>query len=204
MQTRIITLIAWACLSSASLFGCGGGDDSSGSNAGAGGTTGTGGGSNNGTGGLLSTGCYTAFDYSTYTPGATARTLTTDVQPIFAVSCAISSACHLTSSSTIQHPFLGPPSGTTPTPDQIAAIRSEIVGVKAIEFPSANMVTAGDPGNSWLMLKVDTPIANTISCSCPSSNLAPGCGTPMPQGGPALAADKKAIIRDWIKGGATL
>src|SRR5262252_7544978 len=63
VQTRIITFIAWACLSGASLFGCSGGDDSSG----AGGMAGS-----NGTGGIQSTGCYTTFNYGSYTPGATA------------------------------------------------------------------------------------------------------------------------------------
>lgn len=199
MQTRIITLIAWACLSGASLFGCSGGDDSS--NPGTGGSGG--GGGSNGTGGIQSTGCYSGFDYGSYTPGATARTLTTDVVPIFTVSCALA-GCHATGST---HPFLGPGNGMTPTSAQIMAIRSELVGVTALEFPSAKLVVAGDPANSWLMLKVDASPSGSISCSCPSNSLTVAtlpCGTSMPQGGPQLGADKRGLIRDWIKGGATL
>jgi hypothetical protein len=82
---------------------------------------------------------------------------------------------------------------------------AEIVGKKAVEAPTADLVNSGDPANSWLMMKVDQA-GSTITCAglCPSSSLANGCGLPMPQGFPQLSAAQRGIIRDWIKGGATL
>jgi hypothetical protein len=78
----------------------------------------------------------------------------------------------------------------------------EIVGKKAVEAPTIDYVTSGDPANSWLMMKVDeSGLSITCTGLCQGSV---GCGTPMPQGFPQLTSAQRGIIRDWIKAGAPM
>jgi hypothetical protein len=76
------------------------------------------------------------------------------------------------------------------TPDH--AYRS-IVGVRAVEAPSLPLVLAGDPGRSYLYVKV---------AGWPGNGPNPIVGARMPFGQPALAAHDLATLRDWIAEGA--
>lgn len=84
--------------------------------------------------------------------------------------------------------------GVNPSLDLTAA-RSydDLVGVRALEDPRLYRVVAGDPGKSFLYLKLgaDAPIADI-----------PAIGTRMPPQAPPIPAADMAIVRDWILGGA--
>ena len=69
----------------------------------------------------------------------------------------------------------------------------DLVGVEALEDPRLYRVVAGDPGKSFLYLKVggEAPIFDI-----------PAIGTRMPPQAPPIAAADLATIRDWILGGA--
>jgi len=137
------------------------------------------------------------FDYSTYMVGATARTLTTDVMPIFTTSCAISLACHLSGSP--NPPNLGGPADTP------ATVHAAIVGMTTTEVASMKYVVAGAPESSYLMRKVEDAVPGcNLTCTAPASSpmACSGAIGRMPQGGPYLDPDKQSVIRDWIKQGA--
>ena len=71
-----------------------------------------------------------------------------------------------------------------------------LVGVPSTENPSMNRVEPGDPGNSWLMYKLDgTQGWFTGTCS------GGFCGSQMPLGG-ELSVDVRDAIRFWIASGA--
>lgn len=69
----------------------------------------------------------------------------------------------------------------------------DLVGVQALEDPRLYRVVAGDPGKSFLYLKIggDPPIFDI-----------PAIGTRMPPQSPPIAAEDMELIRDWILGGA--
>lgn len=62
-----------------------------------------------------------------------------------------------------------------------------LVGVPSTEVPSILRVKPGDPGNSYLIQKLEGHAA---------------VGAQMPFGGPPLPADTIAVIRQWISDGA--
>ncbi len=70
-----------------------------------------------------------------------------------------------------------------------------LVGVASEENPSMNLVTAGDPGDSWLVHKVYGAVCG-YSCD-PSL----GCGGQMPFGG-SLGETQRATLVAWIEAGA--
>ncbi len=68
-----------------------------------------------------------------------------------------------------------------------------LVGIRAVEDPTLYRVVAGDPGKSFLYLKVggNPPIFDI-----------PAIGGRMPPGQPPIAEADRNLIRDWILGGA--
>jgi hypothetical protein len=218
VQTRIFHFIAWACLSSVSFLACSSGDDSA--PTGAGGSTGTGGGgiggsgtatggsSGGGTGGSSGGGlpstCAT-FNYAGYTAGTTARTLKADVWPIFQSAGCATSGCH--ANGGIQHPYLGVLGNTNPSNTDLTNIMNEL-GKNSTEATGAKLLVAGDPANSWLMLKLDQNPDPGCNAICSMSNQTPSpplpkCGSRMPQTSlTGLPAAQLTTVRDWIKQGA--
>jgi hypothetical protein len=136
------------------------------------------------------------FNYATYMPASTSLTLANDIMPIFAANCALATACH--SKGTAMPPVLGDVPGMMTT--TAADVSAAIVGVKSVEVPALNFVTAGDPQNSYLMRKVesDNPGCGLACTSTPPA----GCMTRMPNGATPLSAADQGKIRDWIKAGA--
>jgi len=68
-----------------------------------------------------------------------------------------------------------------------------LVGVEALLDPTLYRVVAGDPGKSFLYLKLGgDPVVADI----------PGIGTRMPPRADPIAAEDLATVRDWILGGA--
>jgi len=69
---------------------------------------------------------------------------------------------------------------------------ANLVGVASQELPSMSRVAAGDPDNSYLLLKI-----------IGTHQDADGSGARMPFGGPYLEDDMVGNIRDWIEAGAS-
>jgi hypothetical protein len=128
----------------------------------------------------------------------------TDVMPIFMTSCATGSGgtCHT--------------SGANATPNSLslagtpASVIAALVGQMAGLEPNMNLVTAGDPANSFLMHKIDGD-ACTLAAVCNTSTYKaayPDCGSNMPMPVPPattsslLPVAQRDTIRAWIKQGA--
>jgi hypothetical protein len=118
-------------------------------------------------------------------------------------------------------PFLGiAAQAGTPTAEQLASIIATSVGQPAVGQlslidsttmvgnPKMNIVTAGDPMNSFMMYKLDgsfptTPTnGNEVTCSTLACVATMTCGEAMPNGGPALSSTTRDTIRRWIAQGA--
>lgn len=69
----------------------------------------------------------------------------------------------------------------------------DLVGIRALEDPRLYRVVAGDPGKSFLYLKIGGE---------PAIFDIPAIGTRMPPGAPPIAQEDIDLVRDWILGGA--
>ncbi len=127
-----------------------------------------------------------------------------DVMPIFKRSCSAGSAmCHGDPSVATNgkgtggnRAYLGPPySAGDPT-----TILAGLVGQPSVEDPSMNVVTAGSPTSSYLMLKMDGALA-PLAAACASGALGQ-CGASMPMGGQLLPQATRDTVRAWIAQGA--
>jgi len=122
---------------------------------------------------LLNTPTVTNADFVVVNPVApVAVDYTSEVQPIFNGRCI---GCHSGSSA---------PQGLKL---DSANSFSNLVNVASHEVPSLKRVKPGDPGNSYLVQKIE----GTASV-----------GSRMPLGGSPLSADQIALIRRWISEGA--
>lgn len=86
------------------------------------------------------------------------------------------------------HPFVNPSLNLQPGKSY-----ASLVGIRALEDPRLYRVVAGDPGRSFLFLKVggNPPIADI-----------PAIGGRMPPSSPPIASSDLALIRTWIEQGA--
>lgn len=111
----------------------------------------------------------------TDTPAA-APTFSGDIEPLFARNCA-SSGCH---------------GGPTPTGLDLSdgVAYGAIVAVPSVQLPTMNLVTAGDPAESYLLLKLKDEQA-----------AAGGAGDVMPPGF-GLAQTDIDRVEAWIAAGA--
>jgi hypothetical protein len=133
-------------------------------------------------------------------------TFSKNVLPIFQTSCAAGTGgtCHV--------------SGQNATPGGLflggamegSAIVARLVGMKSGEEPNMNLVTAGDPTNSYLMHKMDGD-ACTLAAQCNMGQFKaayPDCGSTMPMPVPPattsqlLSTSQRDTVRAWIKQGA--
>jgi CHRD domain/Bacterial Ig domain len=105
--------------------------------------------------------------------GVAAFTFTEIQTQILNVSCA-SAGCH--SGAT-------PPAGL----DLTASAFARLVNVASVEVPSLRRIVPGDPGNSYLIQKIEGTAA---------------VGARMPFGGPFLDATTISRIRAWVSAGA--
>jgi len=154
------------------LFGCGGGESSSGTSA--------------------------CFDYSKFQGTTPTVSFKTDVLPVFRNSCALSGSCHGDQGAPETQPYLGPPnSAGVPSDTDIKAIFDKNVNVESLKAKGMKIVKPSDPDNSFLMHKMDSSLAcDAVTCD------GTACGQPMPLGTPTLAQDKRDIVRRWIAQGA--
>lgn len=179
---------------------------SSGGSAGSGGTTSTGGvgGSTGGSAGTGGTGQGDAgcpkFDYTNYNP-TMSPTLKNDIQPIFTISCALSSSCHQTGSS--HHPNLGPSSfqldGGKPN-DMVLQMMLTELNKPSVEVAGRNIAVSGKPEDSYLLNKIEgTNNCSGFVCMGPDK-----CGIQMPDPSTPLEPAQISLIRAWIKKGMQL
>jgi len=136
------------------------------------------------------------FDPAKYQASGT-PSFRADIQPLLAVSCALSTACHgVDRGAGPQHkPFLGPKVGVAPDAPMLSAIRSDLLG-PAERAPRLARVHPGRPGESFLLHKLEG------RQSCPGVECPQGCGTRMPMVGDPLSPAEITTIRDWILQGA--
>ena len=126
-----------------------------------------------------------------------------DVVPILSGTCAVSDGCHGVPSVVAEaRPFLGFASSDA----GMAAAQTIIdglVGVKSREDLTMNLVTAGDPSQSFLMHKIDDDQCTLISQCMMDPSFRPNCGVFMPYQYPdILDVGTRDVIRRWIKQGA--
>jgi hypothetical protein len=177
-------------------------DDSGGSSSSSGGS-GEGGGEESGTG------CTAVVSTANLTTPTVS--LKTDILPIFQISCGISgSTCHGMFQGGMQNLYLAEQLSAMDGDGDAGAIVKGIVGVKSVEDPSMNIVTAGDPTNSFLMHKIDGDQCTLASqCEAPDGAIFMGnttvpvpCGQNMPYLNSMLTTAELDTIRRWIAQGA--
>jgi len=139
-----------------------------------------------------------------------------DVMPIFPANCSSSTICHgQTGNSSAEDLYLGLGAGEgTDGPADIAAVYAGLVGVKSLEDPSMNLVTAGDLESSYLWHKIsgDQNSDPTVTAGCapaaaganPCSDCVTGapCGVQMPFAA-TLAPSAICTLQNWIQQGAS-
>jgi hypothetical protein len=142
--------------------------------------------------------------------GTVAVSFSTDVMPVFAKSCTLSSVCHgQMNNAPEENLYLGPNYGGT-NADADAVYRM-LVGVPSKEDPSMSLVAAGDTSGSYLWHKVIGD-QNTLAADCAKATMAcydctasTPCGTLMPYLGEPLEVDTPeylCTIESWISEGA--
>jgi len=144
------------------------------------------------------------FDYAYYQPQSASLTLETDILPIIARSCALSTSCH--KSGTTNPLSLGPGlvDGDAVATDAVLADISTSLGMPAVEVPDWLRVRKGDPERSYLMRKLDgSQRCGDLACVVVVGSSKP-CGERMPGGDSALPLEPDELkrMRDWIKQGA--
>jgi hypothetical protein len=127
------------------------------------------------------------FDYSSF-DGSSPATGFAAVAPIFQNSCGLSTGCHGTAPGTATQPYIG---------SDPAALRADNIEIDSQKEPGLKRVKAGDPANSFLMIKVD----GTLECDILTCADDQSCGGTMPPQTP-LGDDQKNTIRRWIAQGA--
>jgi hypothetical protein len=135
---------------------------------------------------------HSANDPSCVPPGAaieapeSLKPSRSDVEKVLARSCALG-GCHAGS----------PGAGDLTFPLGSGAWVANVVGQPSSENRAMNLVEAGDPARSWMVLKL-TGAYCFFAKACASEV---GCGQRMPFG-EELSMEDKEILVAWIRGGA--
>jgi hypothetical protein len=115
-----------------------------------------------------------------------------DVLPVFQQSCAFMT-CHGSMSAANMGVYLGEPNkGATMTATVISGLMKPSLLLATMAY-----VTPGNPGQSFLMRKMDGD-----QCSLDMKCTSGSCGASMPQGDAVLPAASRDIVRRWIAQGA--
>lgn len=143
------------------------------------------------------------FDYANYVPYPDI-TFSFDVMPVLQSRCNDAS-CHggLPSEAKAQL-WLGPAAGQAATAHARSLVLSQLVLVRSLTEPEVGLVVPGDPGQSFMMLKLDgchdEPAFECSPQPTPVSKLP--CGDRMPALADALNDDELDFVRSWIALGA--
>lgn len=185
--------------SGGSLAGCGGGTSSTSGDGGAGGggTSSSGTSSSGTTCGNGADGC---FDSSCFKSDSPVVSFKTDVLPILRTSCGLSNSCHGNENGQGGQHYLGPKnSDPAPTAAQIQIIFDTWINQPPVIKAGMNLITPGDPEQSFFMHKLDGLKCSKLMCSGDE------CGKLMPLGATENTlydADKRDTLRRWIAQGA--
>jgi hypothetical protein len=155
-------------------------------------------------GALVATGCSSSSAPANPSDGQVS--FANDVMPVFRTGCTLSGVCHgQPKNAGEENLYLG--DNVTNTPAIIAQVYAQLVGVKSMEDPAMNLVTAKDVANSYLSHKIAGDQATFTSdcakgtCGAPTC-LGTPCGTSMPYLGSALDPASLDKINHWIAQGA--
>jgi hypothetical protein len=124
-----------------------------------------------------------------------------DVLPVFQGACSAQARpCHGDPVVTVEgRPFLGLSDGGTDP----GLVVQQIVGVPSKEDPSMNLVTAGDPAQSYLMHKLDDDQCTLAPECMKGGSPSTDCGWFMPYRADApLPPPVRDSVRRWIAQGA--
>lgn len=133
-----------------------------------------------------------------------------DVIPVFQTNCTETKSCHGQMGNVAEESlYLGENTGTT----NASAVHAQLVGVKAKENPSMNLVTPGSTADSFLWHKLQSmgdlqALAGQCSKAptmCLDCNASSPCGDVMPYLADALSVllpDSTCAITNWIRNGA--
>jgi hypothetical protein len=138
-----------------------------------------------------------------------------DLMPIMQRSCNLSNACHTnrTTAPAGEGLQLGPPltemmMPVVPTQMELDDVHACITGGCDPVRSTVPFVTAGDPGASWMMQKLEYCLDTDTTCtkkfsSCSAVQCtAKGCGSSMPYTSPQLVQAERDLFAAWIKSGA--
>lgn len=145
------------------------------------------------------------YDYSKFDGQTPVVSFSADVLPILRQGCGLSSVCHGDPAKAKADLYLGPKlSAPDPTAAERQAIVDGIVGVASQTAPSLSVVAAGDPENSFLMLKMDGchNVPGLVCTPQPGAETNGACGDPMPQTGDLRCKADRDTVRRWIAQGA--
>jgi hypothetical protein len=173
-------------------------DSGSSSGSSSGGSSGSSSGGTGDDGGTDACVAYVAPDADLTTPTVA---FAKDVLPTFQRSCGIAGAtCHGATSvvKVDNRPYLGQFDGGT----DAAVVVNGLVGVASYENPSAVMVTAGNPGASFLMHKLDGDQCTFAAQCAQGQSQYTDCGQQMPYSSSALDQKTRDTVRRWIAQGA--
>jgi hypothetical protein len=125
-----------------------------------------------------------------------------DVMPVFLASCG---GCHKHGMNTTPNSLALSLGDAGVEPDELV---TKLVGVKSAEVPDMDLIAPGDPGNSYLMHKIDNDQC-TLTAECNAGALGskyPDCGKAMPpvpaSSPPKLSVATRDLVRAWIHQGA--
>jgi hypothetical protein len=146
--------------------------------------------------------------------GSNTVSFKSDVIPVFEMSCTLSSVCHgQMDNSPEENLYLGMNVGGGGSAD-VQAVYKGLVGVTAKEDKSMDLVTAGDPQNSYLFHKMSdnqmtlntgtlASACMTTASMCSNCNSSYGpCGATMPYTGEQVPMATLCTIQNWIQQGA--
>jgi hypothetical protein len=161
-----------------------------------------------------STGCSSSTSSGDGGGSDTGVSFAKDVMPVLQQNCT-SNGCHgIKFDSSVEILYLGAfADGSTVDPSTAMTVYAGLVGVKSLEDPSMNLVTANEPQSSYLIAKLNgTQDSLASDCAkapslCPSAtctSMTP-CGTQMPYlNAPLMTSDPTgmASITEWVTKGA--
>ncbi len=132
-----------------------------------------------------------------------------DVMPIFQQNCTQSNVCHgQMNLAVVENLYLGISSPTV-DPATTKSVYDELVGVKSVEDPAMNLVTADNAETSYLVHKLngdqnmfDAECAKAGKCTSVNCTIQMPCGAPMPYDAEMLSGMSLQQITDWINQGA--
>jgi len=146
-------------------------------------------------------------------PTATAAMVSfaTTIQPILQVGCGTGgNTCHgqYGAGASTANLYLAEPVANGDGYGDAGAIITGIRGVASIEAPSLDIINPGNPGESYLMHKIDGDMCAIMS-DCAALPLTDfngtinvACGVQMPQNSSPLSDDDRTQIWNWIAQGA--